>query len=250
MSETLEALHRLQTVERELVRLRRQREQKARRIARQKRQIQQTDEKLQQQRRLLVERQKRIDALQLEVSSREQAIDRHRQALNKAKTNREYASILATMNTEKADTAKLETEILRLMEEVQGLQDESAKIEEEKAQLLEGLARAEEALRKFDEDSRAEREELEAKRAQFVDTISPSTLQTFLRAADHHDGEAMASVERIHPKREEYICSGCNMKITLEVVNALYTRDEVQVCKICGRILYLAESLDRSHAKH
>jgi predicted nucleic acid-binding Zn-ribbon protein len=42
----------------------------------------------------------------------------------------------------------------------------------------------------------------------------------------------------MHPKRDEYLCSGCNMKVTLEVINALQTRDELQTCKVCGRILY------------
>jgi predicted nucleic acid-binding Zn-ribbon protein len=48
----------------------------------------------------------------------------------------------------------------------------------------------------------------------------------------------MALVERVHPKRVEYVCSGCNMSVTLEIVNALQSRDEVQTCQICSRILY------------
>ena len=29
------------------------------------------------------------------------------------------------------------------------------------------------------------------------------------------------------------------MTLTLEVVNLLKTSDEIQICKVCGRILYL-----------
>ena len=64
-------------------------------------------------------------------------------------------------------------------------------------------------------------------------------LSTFQRACERHDGEAMAIVERVHPKRSEYVCSGCNMSVTLEIVNALQSRDEIQTCQICSRILYI-----------
>ena len=49
----------------------------------------------------------------------------------------------------------------------------------------------------------------------------------------------MVPVHKLHPKREEYMCGGCNLKVTLEIVNSLQTRDEIQVCKVCGRILFI-----------
>ena len=41
------------------------------------------------------------------------------------------------------------------------------------------------------------------------------------------------------PSCEDYCCGGCNMTITLEVVNLLQSRDDIQHCAVCGRILYL-----------
>jgi predicted nucleic acid-binding Zn-ribbon protein len=40
---------------------------------------------------------------------------------------------------------------------------------------------------------------------------------------------------------EEYNCAGCNMKVTLEIVSALSSRDDIQLCGSCGRILYLEQ---------
>ncbi len=239
MGETLEALHRLQAVELQLADIRRKRDAKARRVEYYKRQVKTAEEKSQQNRQTIRERQVRLDTLQLEASSREDLINRHRQLLNRAKTNREYAAILTAMNTEKADNAKMETEILQLMDLVQNLKNEAATIEAEKARLLEDVTRAEEAFRGYDAECQPQHDGLRADREECAERVPPSALASFTRVAEHLDGEAMVPIAKLHPKRDEYICSGCNITVTLEVVNALQTRDELQVCKVCGRILYL-----------
>lgn len=101
----MEALHRLQAIERQLAEIRRDREVKERRVTRQNRQLQRIDESLQQSKMTYQERRRRLDALQLDVAAREESVDKHRQALNTAKTNKEYSAILTAMNTEKADNS-------------------------------------------------------------------------------------------------------------------------------------------------
>ena len=56
----------------------------------------------------------------------------------------------------------------------------------------------------------------------------------------------MAAVTRMHPRREHFICSGCKINVTLDVVNSLQTRDEVQLCPSCGRILYFPTASAKS----
>ena len=243
MGETLESLRRLQDVELQLAAIRRKREAKTRRIASHQRKAKQADEKLEAHRRKAVERQVRLDALTLDVSAREEAINKHREALNKAKTNKEYGAILAAMNMEKADTAKIESQVLELMDEVQKVQDEAAEIESDKAKLADHVAAAERTLQEFDEESRDKLMELEAKREESAARIAPATLMSFTRVAERHEGEAMAPVNKLHPKREEYMCEGCNMKVTLEIVSSLQSRDDIQLCNSCGRILYLDAAL-------
>lgn len=238
MGETLQSLHRLQTVERQLASIRRNREGKARRVETLQRQIRQTDERLRQAQLKLREQQARIDAITLDVTAREESIARHREGLNRAKTNKEYSAILAAMNTEKADNTKLETTIVQLADELTRMQAENAQIQEERGRLQESLAVAQKAVEEYDRSTQAERDKLLAAREEFARGINPVTLQTFLRVAEHHDGEAMAPIAKIHPKREEYMCGGCNIAVTLDMVNALKTRDEILVCRSCGRILY------------
>ncbi len=242
MGETIEELRRLQAVELKLAGIRRTRESRTRRLEAKRRQVRQIEERIEQGKVASRERQMRMDALSLDIASREESINRHRQALNKARTNKEYAGILAAMNTEKADNTKLENRVLELMREIDQLKAGTERVAAEMAKATEEAAKAEEALRSFEAESRQELQKLEAERDQIADRIAPSVLEAFNRAANHHDGEAMAAVAKLRPKRDDYTCVGCNMEVTLEVVNALQTRDEIQLCGVCSRILYLEAS--------
>lgn len=239
MGVMLEELRRLQAVEMQLAAIQRNRESKARQIDIRRRQVRQIDEKIHEQHRKARECQMRLDALTLDVAMKEEAIDKHRQALNKAKTNKEYAAILSAMNTEKADNIKVESDLLKLMDELQAFKNEGAAFEIEKAKLLEQAAAAEEALKAFDAQSQQERGELEAGREAFAGKVSAVAIDMFNRVAQRHEGEAMAPVTKLRPKRDEWACGGCNMKVTLDVINALQTRDDILLCNVCGRILYL-----------
>ena len=59
------------------------------------------------------------DRLELELRGRDAEIAKLRAALNGAKTNKEYASLLTILNTNKADNSKLETQILELMKDIE-----------------------------------------------------------------------------------------------------------------------------------
>ena len=202
----------------------------------------QIEAKLEQNKIACREQQVRVDALSLEIASREEAINSHRQALNKAKTNKEYAGILAAMNTEKADNAKVEVRVLELMREIEEVKTGGERVETDRAKAAGEVAKAEEQLRTFNADSKEENEKLEGERDEFAERIAPAALAAFERAAHRHDGEAMAVVTRLRPKRDDYTCEGCNMGVTLEIVNSLQTRDEIQLCGVCRRILYLETS--------
>jgi uncharacterized protein len=239
MGELLEELRGLQAVALKLVGIEQNLASKQRRVTGRQRQVKQADEKLDQNKRATQQYQIRVDQLSLEVAAREESQAKHRQALNTAKTNKEYASILAAMNTEKADTAKIEAAVLELMKEVDNFKAAGAKIEAEKATLLEEVGKATKTF----EDARAkckpEYDELQSLRQEFVDRLEPASLAMFDRASSRHEGEALAEVVKPRAKGSEYNCGGCNMTVTLEVVNSLQTRDKIQQCGSCGRILYI-----------
>jgi predicted nucleic acid-binding Zn-ribbon protein len=248
MGAMLEALKRLQTVETQLAEFRRQREEKQRRVVSHQRNVARIEEQIRQHERSVREKQMRIDALQLEIASADDNINRHRQGLNKAKTNKEYAAILTAMNTEKADNTKLENEALQFMEELQQLKSKTGELEAEHSKIGADVGRAEEAISAFEAQSKSRLDELTAKRNEYAEGIPPTALELFTRVAEHHDGIAMVPVTKSHPKRDEFICSGCNMKVTLDMVASLQTKDEIQACRVCGRIMYMDSPFARSKA--
>jgi len=239
MGELLDALRRLQEVERQLAELRRGEEKRKRQIQLQKRQIAKSTEFIHQKQAELRQNQMEVDRLELDLKSREDSLAKHRAALNKAKTNREYATILTAINTEKVDSAKLEARELQIMSSVDGVKAAIGQNQEQLLTLNQRLAEAERQLQEYIEGIRGQRSTLEAERDRVAEAIPPATLATFARVAEHHDGEALAEIVRLHPKRDEFACAGCHMKVTLEIVNALQSRDEMQSCDACGRLLYL-----------
>ena len=243
MGQLLDALRNLQHLERKLAGFRREEASRDRRLKAAQRQVDRVQTKLEDLQRDLRERQMRLDSLNLEVATRDETVQKHRQALTKARTNKEYAAILTAINTSKADTSKLETAALELMDETQSLKDTSAKLEEEKQQYQERVAHAQQELADYQAKVADDRNRLQLEREQCAEDIAPTTLNLFTRVAEHHDGEAMVPVKKLNPKREEYACGGCNMMITLEVVNLLQARDDIQCCHVCGRILYLDEQM-------
>jgi len=241
MGSKLTELRCLQEIELQLAAIRRNREGKARRVETQRNRIKQIEARRNENHATAKARQMKIDELSLDVASREDSVDKHRQALNNAKTNKEYAAILTALNTEKADSTKLETTILQLMDELGKMKAMGAEIETEQQKVLADVAAAEEVLRAYDAESRAELERLTSERDAVARKIEPTVMAVFDRAALRHDGEAMATVAKLRPKGDEWACAGCNMKVTLEIINSLFSRDEVKLCGVCGRIMYLDE---------
>ena len=241
MGSTLNELRRLQDVELQLASIRRNRDGKARRVEVQQIRVRQLEARIEENRKAAKAQQMKIDELTLDVASREDSVDKHRQALNKAKTNKEYAAILTAMNTEKADSSKVESAVLQLMEEMNKIKSDGAVLEAEREKALADVVGAEQVLQAYDAQSKAEKDRLTAERSQIGSAIEPQAMVIFDRTAQRHEGEAMASVVKLRAKGDEWACGGCNLKITLDLVNALATRDEVRLCGACGRILYIEQ---------
>lgn len=179
------------------------------------------------------------DRLELELKSRDEAVNHLRAALNTAKTNKEYAAVLTQLNTTKADNSKIESQILELMKDIELDDQECKKIEEQI-----------EDHKKILEHTRSEAEQLSVKYQAEIDQIQSEweaaakeipaeALQIFTRVAETYDGEALAIIDEQQGKTSAYSCGGCFMGITHETVNLLMTKDDIIRCPICTRILVL-----------
>lgn len=241
MGSTIRALLDLQDIELQLVDIRRQVARKERRVAAQERKLAATRRALTEQAEQIKRAQVEFDEADVDVKGRSANIARMREHLNTVRTNKEYAAILAQINTEKADVTRLENRALEMMQAVEARRDElkaaQASEQEEAKRVEEARAELEQSRQSF-----ADRlERLNRQRQQAAEQLPPDTVALFDRLSERYDGECMAIVERVSPRRDEYICGGCHMALRAEAANMLKIRDDVVTCSNCGRILHLGQ---------
>lgn len=239
MGVIIEALCRVQRIQRSLHVIRTKEDSILRQISFAQRQVDDLRAKRQAHHADVQKLQMEIDRIDLEVKSTEESVNKHRQALNAAKSNKEYAAILTALNTEKVDSSKRESRMLELMSQVDELREQDKNFESEEAKLLERVEHHNKLLQEYRDENREAIERIEKQCAEAASDLPPSALDTFTRIAERHEGEAMAEVARTNPRSQEYRCSGCNMSVPLEQVNRLSSTDELQICNCCGRILCL-----------
>jgi predicted nucleic acid-binding Zn-ribbon protein len=181
------------------------------------------------------------DRLELELKTGDEAVSRLRAQLNAAKTNKEYAALLTQLNTTKADSSKIETQILELLKDIETDEAECGEIQnqidEQKRTLEQTRKEAGHLATKYE----TEIEEIQAEWDSQAQAIPAESLQIFKRVAETYDGEALAVIEQ-EGKTEAYSCGGCFMGITAESVNLLMTKDDIIRCPNCTRILVLGGS--------
>jgi predicted nucleic acid-binding Zn-ribbon protein len=178
------------------------------------------------------------DRIELDLRSREAEIAKLRVALNTARTNKDYSAILTRINTDKADSSKLEDQCLQLMSQIEADQAQSKLLQAEIAQEEQKLAGIRTETDSKSAQLEVEVNQLRHEHEQAASHVPPKERSMFRRLAERYDGEVLAVIEEQN-RRGDYICSGCYIKVTLECVNALMTRDEMFNCPNCGRILVL-----------
>ncbi|HWP40943.1 MAG TPA: C4-type zinc ribbon domain-containing protein [Tepidisphaeraceae bacterium] len=198
----------------------------------------------------LMEARARAGQVELELKSREAHIEKLRLQQQQAKNNKEYQAFLVEINTEKVDKAKIEDELIKLMEQVERGQKQLAELASQLEAERSKLASLKEGISDKLAALQAEVEALRLPRDEARKAVPPKALDIYDRLAEHHDGEALAPIAKPDPRREEYICSACNMELVTDVYNKLHARDELVFCPSCRRILYIPQDLPPETAVH
>ena len=239
MGAKLQALFALQDIELQIVDIRRQVERKQRRANAQHQRLVAAREAIEAERISVRQSQVEFDTLDMDIKGRSANIDRLREHLNTVRTNKEYATVLARMNNEKADVSRLEARGLQIMQGVDARKQELAEHEQAESVEVERLEDLQAQLEQVRESFAGRLERLETQRQEAGDGIEPRTITLFDSLSERYEGEVLAEVERTNPRRDEFSCTGCHMSLRVEVANMLKSRDEIVTCKSCGRILFM-----------
>lgn len=183
------------------------------------------------------------DRLELELKTKEEALQKLRNSLNAAKSNKEYAAILTQLNTTKAENSKTETQVLEFMKDIETdeaeLQEIKEQIDQEKTKLEQIRKDADTKTQKYQQDI----DKIQKEWNEVAKDIPKDALVTFNRVAETYDGEALAIIEH-QEGQSAYSCGGCFMGVTAESWNQVATKDDIIRCPNCTRILVLPPSED------
>jgi len=242
MGATLEQLFHLQEIETQLVDHRRRLDTRRRQIRSSERRIEQCSQEHDETLNRARDRQVAADAIELQIKTNDAEVTKLREALNSAKSNREYAAILTQINTTKADNTKEEEIVLQMMSETEAIRSQAdAQLEQQKKEKRR-LAELESDFKAFESTINTRVADLQKRRDGITAELPAELVKMFDRVAAKHDGEGLAEAVQDNPRRAEFSCGGCSMAVTLEQINRIQSHDEVSTCNYCGRILHLSNN--------
>ncbi|MBI2093818.1 MAG: hypothetical protein HYT88_03750 [Candidatus Omnitrophica bacterium] len=235
---SLDVLRQLQTLDAQLYRLRREKQQKPVELEQVKSEVasQEAESKSVESKFKDLQLAQKEDELDLE--SREANIRKLQSQLFQLKTNKEYTAMQHEIDSLKADKSLLEEAILRRFDatdqvakerqlQTQRLTAAQQKLEKERVRLNQELELLNQKIA-----------EIEEQRKTLTPAIQPELLTIYEKILVLRDGLALV------PLLQDS-CGGCHRRMPPQVVNEVFLKTKVVMCESCNRILYF----DEAHSK-
>ena len=183
-----------------------------------------------------------VGNLEGEIEVLDERLEKLREELNVATTNKQYTAVLTERNVAKNARAEIEDRVLEEMETIEASGTQLEKIAQDIAERDKIRKVAKSQLKQRHDEVGQRLAELEVERETAASVIPGGEIRIFNEMAEAYDGEAMGLIEEIDRRRREYACGSCNMHLPFESVASLLGGGDTLVrCTACGRILYLAD---------
>lgn len=175
-----------------------------------------------------------VKKLEGDILSKREQVVRYRKQQLETRKNDEYAALSHEIELGEKAIQELEDRELGFLEKV-----ESLKIEAEKAQEAYSIEqkRIHDLLKTLDDrkdNLELRKKELLEQRPRLTERIDEDQLDQFERLFKSKQGTAIVPVEH-------GICTGCHMKVTLQISLSAKAGKELTSCSQCGRWLYSEE---------
>ncbi|MCA9273351.1 MAG: hypothetical protein KDA31_09920 [Phycisphaerales bacterium] len=175
-----------------------------------------------------------------EVARIDARIEKLREEMNVARTNKEYQAFLVEINALKIERGRAEEEAIGLLEKADAIKSEIERSTENKTERtrVRDVAKQERNTRNDEIKDRVK--ELQAERDRLASEVEPRILADLERLLEDRDEDAMAGVEVIDKRRHEINCASCMMSLPIELLSQLL-RGNLTNCSNCGCFLHLDE---------
>ncbi len=178
--------------------------------------------------------QKQRKAKELELATKEGESHKMQTQLYQIKTNKEYSAKLKEIDGVKADASVLEDAILALFDEADKLKND---VDKEKGFLTEEEKKANDQKQKLNlrnKEIEDKLSQLHSQRNQITQQINPKILSKYEKILKNRDYLAIVKVEKD-------ACQGCFMNVPPQVINLIKMYDNLVICEVCQRILYIED---------
>lgn len=173
-----------------------------------------------------------LNKQELALQEKEEQIQKYNAQLSQVKTNKEYSALQSEINKIKADNSVLEEEIIRILDRVQTAEK---KVKEEVA-LLSDIGKERESKKKeldaLLEKNEALIAELESQRNVIMHDINPDDLSVYEKILKAKEGRALSQITND-------ACGICSMNLLPQTISEVMMGDKIVFCESCHRILYI-----------
>lgn len=178
------------------------------------------------------------EKLEKEIILVREKINKYRDQMSKATTNKEYQGFIAEIKYEEDNISTIEEKILEkmlesdeIMKEIRDTEGEFKKIADDYNKKIEDLGHTVGYNKTKMNEIVAEKEKIRAK-------IKPRLLSMYDRMSKNKGGRAVSLVE-------SEFCGVCNVKIRPQHLNELRANVGISTCESCGRILYKMPEVEK-----
>jgi predicted nucleic acid-binding Zn-ribbon protein len=238
MADQLEILKKLQAIDGELYRLRREEQAKPQELARARAEVAAQEASTK-------SAEAKLTALQLsqkekegELQTREGQVKKLQGQLFQVKTNKEYSAMQHEIEALKTDNSLLEETIIQTLDAIDQAGKERKAEQAKLSQVQESLRREQQRIEQELEQTRAQIAKLELDRKTLLPDVPKPALGTYERILVIRDGLAMVPLVNDG-------CGGCYRRLPPQVINQVYLKADLVTCENCNRILYF----DEAHSK-
>lgn len=173
-----------------------------------------------------------LNKQELALQEREDQIKKYNAQLSQVKTNKEYSALQSEISKIKADNSVLEEEIIRILDRVQTA-EKKVKVEAERLVEIE----TEREAKKKELDALLEKNEtviaeLQSQRNVIIQDVNPEDLSVYEKILKAKEGRALSQISND-------ACGICSMNLLPQTISEVMMGDKIVFCESCHRILYI-----------
>ena len=180
--------------------------------------------------------------LELDVEARKERISKYSLQQFQTKKNEEYRALAHEIETCKGGIAKLEDQILELMEQADVVAKEVAAAAKVAGSAKQDVETEVAELGKRESNYQQRLAELLANRAELASAVEEGALSRYERLLKSKGDNVVVGVQHS-------ACGGCHMRLPTQVIVACQSQSELNACPHCGRILYFTRDMDLAAAE-